>query len=121
MFYGYMDTTAWSNMHNPQLNISFSPTAKLKVMLDYHLYFNADNNDAWRRVNNQTRVRPLNAAANNASSYRGQEFDVTAVYKWSPHVALQAGYSFFLAGDYLADTGADDNAHFGYLQVQFDF
>ena len=23
--------------------------------------------------------------------------------------------------DYLADTGADDNAHFGYLQVQFDF
>jgi hypothetical protein len=72
-------------------------------------------------VNNQTRVRPLNAAANNASSYRGQEFDVTAVYKWSPHVALQAGYSFFLAGDYLADTGADDNAHFGYLQVQFDF
>ena len=31
LFYGYMDTTAWSNMHNPQLNISFSPTAKLKV------------------------------------------------------------------------------------------
>jgi len=121
LFYGYMDTTAWSNMHNPQLNISFSPTAKLKVMLDYHLYFNADNSDAWRRVNNQTRVRPVNAAANNASSYRGQEFDVTAVYKWNPHVALQAGYSFFLAGDYLADTGASDNAHFGYLQVQFDF
>lgn len=121
LFYGYMDTTAWSNMHNPQLNISFSPTAKLKVMLDYHLYFNADNADAWRRVNNQTRVRTLNAAANNASSYRGQEFDVTAVYKWSPHVALQAGYSFFLAGDYLANTGASDNAHFGYLQVQFDF
>jgi hypothetical protein len=121
LFYGYMDTTAWSNMHNPQLNISFSPTAKLKVMLDYHLYFNADNSDAWRRVNNQTRVRPLNAAANNASSFRGQELDLTAIYKLNPHVALQAGYSLFLPGDYLADTGADDKAHFGYLQVQFDF
>jgi hypothetical protein len=121
LFYGYMDTTAWSNMHNPQINLSFSPTAKLKVMLDYHLYFNADNNDAWRRVNNQTRVRAINADARKASSYRGQEFDVTAIYKWNPHVALQAGYSFFLAGDYLADTGASDHAHFGYLQVQFDF
>ncbi|MES2593931.1 MAG: alginate export family protein [Verrucomicrobiota bacterium] len=121
MFYGYMDTTAWSNMHNPQLNISFMPTAKLKVMLDYHVYWNADSGDAWRRVNNQTRVRPVNAAARSADKYRGQEFDITAIYKFNPHVALQTGYSFFLAGNYLAQTGASDNAHFGYVQLQFDF
>jgi hypothetical protein len=121
LFYGYMDTTAWSNMHNPQLNISFMPTAKLKIMLDYHVYWNADNSDAWRRVNNQTRVRNLTPAARNADKYRGQEIDLTAIYKFNPHVALQAGYSFFKAGDYLADTGASDNAHFGYLQLQFDF
>lgn len=121
LFYGYMDTTGWVNMHNPQLNISFSPTAKMKVMLDYHLYWNASNDDAWRRVNGVTGVRPVNAAARNASSFRGQEFDVTAMYKFNPHVALQAGYSLFLAGDYLSDTGADDNAHFGYVQVQIDF
>ncbi len=121
MFYGSMDTTAWSNMHNPQLNFSFMPTAKLKMMVDYHLYWNANNNDAWRRVNNTTTVRPITPAATNASKFRGQEIDVTAIYKWNPHVALQAGYSFFLAGNYLADTGASDNAHFGYLQVQFDF
>ncbi|GEP42083.1 alginate export family protein [Brevifollis gellanilyticus] len=121
LFYGYMDTTAWSNMHNPQLNVSFMPTAKLKVMLDYHIYWNADSGDAWRRVNNQTRVRPVNAAARSADKYRGQEFDITAIYKFNPHVALQTGYSFFLAGDYLAQTGASDNAHFGYVQLQFDF
>ncbi len=108
-------------MHNPQLNFSFMPTAKLKMMVDYHLYWNANNNDAWRRVNNTTTVRPITPAATNASKFRGQEIDVTAIYKWNPHVALQAGYSFFLAGNYLADTGASDNAHFGYLQVQFDF
>ncbi len=121
MFYGYMDTTGWINMHNPQLNISFMPTPKLKIMLDYHLYWMATNDDAWYRVNGTTTVRPLNAASRSASNFRGQEFDVTAVYKLNPHVALQAGYSLFVAGSYLADTGASDNAHFGYLQVQFDF
>jgi hypothetical protein len=121
LFYGFMDTTGWINMHNPQVNISFMPTKKLKVMLDYHLYWNATNDDAWRRVNGVTAVRPLNAAARNASSFRGQEVDVTALYKVSPHAGLQAGYSLFVAGDYLRDTGANDNAHFGYLQVQIDF
>ena len=61
------------------------------------------------------------SAARDADNFRGQEFDVTAIYKLNPHVALQAGYSLFVAGDYLADTGAHDNAHFGYVQVQIDF
>jgi|UniRef100_UPI003783D889 hypothetical protein len=121
LFYGYMDTTGWMNMHNPQLNFSFTPTAKLKVMLDYHLYWNATNNDAWRRVNGVTAVRTVNAAATSAGSFRGQEIDLTAIYKLNPHVGLQAGYSYFMAGDYLANTGAADDAHFGYVQVQFDF
>lgn len=121
LFYGYMDTSGWVNVHNPQLNISFSPTSKLKVMLDYHLYWNASNDDAWRRVNGVTAVRPVNAAARDASSFRGQEFDFTAIYKLNAHVALQTGYSLYMAGDYLNDTGAGDNAHFGYLQLQIDF
>lgn len=121
LFYGYMDTTGWINMHNPQLNLSFSPTPKLKVMLDYHLYWMANTADAWYRVNGTTRVRPLNAAATSASNFRGQELDFTAIYKLNPHVAIQTGYSYFAAGDYLADTGASDDAHFGYVQVQIDF
>lgn len=91
LFYGFMDTTGWMNMHNPQLNFSFMPTPKLKVMLDYHLYWNATNNDAWRRVNGVTAVRPVNAAATSAGSFRGQEIDLTGFYKLNPHVGFQAG------------------------------
>jgi len=125
LFYGYMDTTAWSNMQNPQLNISIQPTKKLKLMADYHLFWNASNEDAWRRVNNQTQVRPVNAKSTNASNFRGQEIDLTAVYKYNPHVGLMFGYSYFLPGDYLSQTqnarGGDDSAHFAYMQVQIDF
>lgn len=121
MFYGFMDTTGWMNMHNPQLNLSFMPTSKLKIMIDYHVYWMANTADAWYRVNGVTRVRPVNGAATSAGAYRGQEIDFTAIYKLNPHVAFQAGYSYFMAGDYLANTGAADDAHFGYVQVQLDF
>ncbi|MFO1486461.1 MAG: alginate export family protein [Verrucomicrobiaceae bacterium] len=121
LFYGYMDTTGWANMHNPQLNISFTPSPKLKVMIDYHLYWMANTADSWYRVNGVTRVRPLNTASTSASSFRGQEIDLTAMYKLSPHVGLQGGYSVFFPGDYLSDTGPHSTAHFAYMQVQIDF
>lgn len=122
LFYGFMDTTAWSNMQNPQLNLSIQPTKKLKLSLDYHLYWNADNSDGWRRVNNVTEVRNNGRAS---SKFRGQEIDLIATYKYNPHVGFQAGYCYFLPGDYLTEsptrTGGDDTAHFAYMQVQIDF
>ncbi|MDB6005361.1 MAG: hypothetical protein JWR15_2348 [Prosthecobacter sp.] len=121
LFYGYMDTTSWQNVHNPQVNFSFMPTPKMKVMLDYHLYWNANNADAWYRANGTTRVRPLNAASSSASSFRGQEFDLTVSYKFNPHVAMLTGYSYFMAGQYLRDTGFSSDAQFGYVQMQIDF
>ena len=121
LFYGFMDTTGWINLHNPQVNFSVSPTQKLKLMLDYHLYWNATNEDAWYRVNGITRVRPLNAAARDADNFRGQELDFTAIYKANAHLSFMAGYSWFVAGTYLEDTGAADDAHFGYVQMQIDF
>jgi hypothetical protein len=125
LFYGFMDTTSWTNMQNPQLNLSIQPTKKLKVNLDYHLFWNVTNDDSWRRVNGVLQVPANAAAAKNASTFRGQEIDLTAVYKYSPHVALTAGYSIFLPGDYLSETQTalrkDDTAHFAYMQVQIDF
>lgn len=119
--YGFMDTTAWMNMHNPQINFTLQPTEKLKIAADLMAFWNATNGDAWYSANTSTLVRPVNAAAKNASKYRGAEFDLNAWYKLNPHVTLQAGYSFFLAGSYLAQTGASDNAHFGYAQLTINF
>lgn len=119
--YGFMDTTGWMNLQNPQLNFSIQPTSKLKLTLDYNLYWNATNNDAWYGANTTSTVRPVNADARRASSFRGQEVDLNAYYKLNAHVALQAGYSVFFAGKYLAQTGASDTAQFGYAQVQVNF
>jgi len=108
-------------MSNPQINFSVTPTEKLKLTLDYHVFWNSTSQDVWYRANGITPVRRLNAAARAASRFRGQEVDFTTSYKFNRHLSFLAGYSVFFAGDYLADTGASDNAHFGYLQVQIDF
>ncbi|MCB1226349.1 MAG: alginate export family protein [Verrucomicrobiales bacterium] len=119
--YGFMDTTAWMNMHNPQLNIRLQPTENLKLTLNYNLYWNATNNDGWFAANTSTLIRPVNAAATAASQFRGQEFDINAYYKLGTHFSAQAGYSIFLPGSYLAQTGASDTAHLGYLQLTVNF
>lgn len=119
--FGFMDTTAWMNMHNPQLNFSLQPTEKLKLTFDAMAFWNATSGDAWYGANTTTNVRPVNAANRTANKYRGAEFDVNAWYKMNKHVTLQAGYAFFLAGTYLAQTGASDNAHFGYAQMTLHF
>jgi hypothetical protein len=121
LFYGYMDTASWQNIHNPEVNFSIMPTPKLKLMLDYHAFWNETNSDLWYRANAVTPVRAPAAAAAATDNFRGHEIDLTATYKLNPHVGFMAGYSLFIAGNYLAQTGASDNAHFGYVQVQIDF
>ena len=87
-------------------------------MMDYHLYWNAQTTDAWYRVNGVTRVRGITPGAD---TFRGSEFDFTGIYKVNKNLSFQAGYSVFFAGGFLDDTGASDNAHFGYAQVQINF
>ncbi|MCB1275331.1 alginate export family protein [Prosthecobacter sp.] len=119
--FGFMDTTAWMNMQNPQINFSIQPTEKLKLTCDAMAFFNANNGDAWYGANTTTAVRPVTASAQSASKYRGMEFDINAWYKVNKHVSLQTGYAYFLTGKYLAQTGASDNAHFGYAQMTVNF
>ena len=51
----------------------------------------------------------------------GSEIDLTVIYQPVKFLAFQAGYSHFFAGDYLRDTGADDDADFGYVQATVTF
>jgi hypothetical protein len=66
-----------------------------------------------------------NALQRGAASQIGTEMD--AVVRWQAHarVAVEAGYAYFVAGEYIADTApaseAADDAQFAYLQVLVQF
>lgn len=127
-FYGYMDLFAWKNLHNLAGQLRFTPYQDPKttwrnlwVQLDYHAFWLYTNEDAWYRANGITTVRPVNAAARNADRFVGTELDLTVGYAPAKWLRLLAGYSRFFRGNYLQDTGADDDADFGYLQATVAF
>ena len=120
-FYGQMDALSWQNMHDLELTTRIQPVRPVTVRVEYHAFFLATTDDVWYRANGTTAVRPLTPVAQNASNYAGSEIDVLAQWVVSKNVVLEAGYSHFFAGDYLADTGAADDADFGYLQATISF
>ncbi len=119
--YGFMDLFSWQNMHNPAISLKAAPCKKVVVQADYHLFWLANNHDAWYRSNATSAVRPLNALARNADTFAGSELDFTVTWKPLKQLAIQGGYSHFFAGNYLKDTGANDDADFGYVQATIEF
>jgi len=117
-FYGYMDLFAWTNVHNPALNLKFAPHKNLTVELNGHVFFAATNEDAWYRANGVTPVRPVNR---DADTFEGTEFDATVTWRPVSPLALQVGYSHFWAGDFLKATGRNDDAQFLYTQATLEF
>ena len=120
-FYGFMDVFSWQNMHNPAISLKVAPCKKVTAQLDFHGFWLATNEDVWYRANGTTAVRPLNTLARNADKYAGSELDFTVTYKPLKQLSFLAGYSHFFAGTYLKDTGAHDDADFGYVQATIDF
>ncbi len=116
LFYGYIDVFAWQNMHNPAVMFSVEPSSKVKLSLDYHLFWLANTNDGWYRANQTSLVRPITPGA---SSHAGSELDFRLQWKALKHLDVLAGYSRFFAGPYLDDTGAADDADFAYLMLTF--
>lgn len=118
LYYGYMDLFAWQNVHNPAVHFSMQPHEKVKLSADFHAFWLANTSDSWYRSNIASTVRPV---APGADSFAGTELDLTLLWKAHEHLEVQAGYSRFFAGSYLADTGAADDADFAYLMLTVTF
>lgn len=116
--YGFMDLFSWSNVHDVALHLSVKPTPAVTASIDVHALWLADTSDSWRRANARTQVRPADAAA---AAYAGTEVDALVTWAPNPHFTLTVGWSHFLAGAYLADTGAASDADFAYVMTGLKF
>jgi len=121
IYYGFMDAFAWQNIHDVAVSWKTKPCTNVTTRVDFHAFWLADTNDSWYRANGTTTVRPLNAAARGADNFAGTELDVVVTWQARKELAFDIGYSRFFAGDYLGDTGAQDDANFGYVQATITF
>jgi hypothetical protein len=118
--YGLMDVFAWQNIHDAAVIATFNPVKSVAVRAEYHAFWLADTSDGWYRSPTAI-VRPLTPAARSASNYAGSELDFVVSWKVRKEFTVEAGYCHFFAGDYLDDTGAGDDADFGYVQATLTF
>lgn len=122
--YGFMDEFSWRNIHDLRFQANARPVRKLELEFDLHAFWLADTHDFWYRSNGISALRTRTPEGRDvrtvgARNFAGEEIDLTATYELSKCVKLQAGYSHFFAGDYLADTGASSDADFGYVMTTF--
>lgn len=117
-FYGYMDLFSWQNIQNPSITLSAKPHKSLIVAADLQMFWLATTNDAWYRANGVTRARPITPSAN---PYVGSEIDLHFTWQATKWASVHGGYSWFLPGAYVRDTGPASSANFFYLQTSFTF
>ena len=121
IYYGFIDAFSWQNIHDVAVSWKTTPCKDVTARVDFHAFWLADTNDSWYRANGTTTVRPLTPAARAASNFAGTEIDAVVTWQARKELAIEVGYCRFFAGSYLGDTGAQDDANFGYVQATITF
>jgi len=116
-----MDLFSWQNIHDSEANVKVQPIKAVTLRAEYHAFWLETTEDSWYRANGVATVRPLNAASRAAGNYVGSEVDFIATWNVTKYLQVEAGYSHFFTGDYLAATGPNDDANFGYVQAKLTF
>jgi hypothetical protein len=124
--YGLMDEFGWRNIHDLRFQVTAKPSKKLELDFHYHALWLADTADFWYRNNGISTLRTRTPTGQDvrtvgAGNFAGHEIDFVVNVEPIEHVKVSAGYSHFFAGQYLADTGAHDDADFGYVMTTFNF
>ncbi len=111
--YGLIDYFSWRNMHDISANFVVHPSDFIKAYLAYHAFFLPQPANGVFAANGQQ----FRTGIPGASAYAGQEIDV--YFKFDPikYFSGLVGYSVFFPGQFFADTGTADIAHFFYAQV----
>lgn len=118
LFYGYMDRVSLQNLNDYSFQLSVSPTKKLKLETSLHLiYLDTAKDSLYNAARGVTRT----ATGAGIDTHVGNELDFLAKYKACDYADILAGYSHFFAGDYLKDSGANDDGDFAYIQTTFSY
>ncbi|MGB2691348.1 MAG: alginate export family protein [Thermodesulfobacteriota bacterium] len=127
-WYGYADTTAFSNIIDVYNQILLTPHKKVFIGLEGHLFWLASDDEVWIGG-----AGPFNDSAfgyafrnpapgNDIESFLGGEVDLVVSFKALEYLILEAGYShFFGAGGVQAVFDGKDQLDWFYTQATIPF
>ena len=82
-----------------------------------HMFWRASTDDALYNAGGGV----LRAGSLGSDSEIGQELDAVITYKLNGHTTFEGGYSHFLAGDFMEESGSSEDMDWLYLQVSYKF
>lgn len=108
------DLFRWENTISPKLRLAFQPTKQLRIDGGYGANWLASDNDAWP-------IPGRRDATGRSGDFVGHDLDVRARYQLNENTELEAGYAYFIPGDFVENTGPADDSDFLYFTVTLHF
>ncbi len=128
-WYGYMDTTALSNLINFYQQLFLNPAEKVVVQVDAQLFWLNNSNDSWYAGSGATSndvfgfVGGYNVSSGTTArltdgeGFIGGELDLTVKYEASKYVGFEAAYGHFF-GAAGAKAVFSENGHGDWISIQ---
>ncbi len=116
-YYGRLNLFSWSNLKDYELFAIYKGLPKTDIKLEYHKFYADEPTNKWKSYT----IKDIK------SDEYGDEIDLVAVYKYDKVLSLQLGFSYFTAGDYIAEAATkdqyitDDDAYGVFMQIQLKF
>jgi hypothetical protein len=122
-YFGYIDVIGRQNVIDlhPGFELTLAKEQrhlkKLSLRTDYHLFWRYSDADAIYGVGSGIQ-RPDAASG---ATYIGSELDLLLSWQIDRHKAAYVGYSHFFAGDFIDETGPDEDIDFFYAAMTYTF
>jgi hypothetical protein len=102
----------WQNVIVNKLRLDAQPSSKLRFDVAYGTYWLASDSDSWivaRRRDPRGR----------SGDFVGQELEMLVRYRIDPRIEIEMGYSHFMPGAFVRNTGTSEDSDFFYVQTTF--
>lgn len=117
-YFGYIDQIGRQNILDLHPGASIKCASdRLTLKAEGHFFWRAEAADALYNAGGGV----VRGGAPGTSKEVGTEVDFVANYKFNAHFDVEFGYSHFFPGNFITQTGPDQDIDFFYVQTQFYF
>lgn len=115
--YGWMNMFFWKNLTEYRVNFTLNPEEDFSLRAEYHYFTLSEAKDAWYFPGNAQR----RDKKGKSGTELGHEIDFSTKKKLFTFLEVQAGYSFFIPGEFVKNTGDSPFADWYFLEATFYF
>jgi len=117
-YFGWADQVARQNIQALTLSLTAKPHKRVTAKLQALNFMLAQKRDA---LYNAAGVATRRDLTGNAGDQVGNEFDAEVTFNLNVHVSVMAGYTRFMPGNFIKNTGPSKTHHFFYVMVPVRF